>query len=87
MRLPPLDHGQSYWGPYRTLVNELQQPDQAWLEENPYAPMTGWLKARATRYRQSAKIRQSASLKQALAQLLRTRIDMRLGRGLMRCRL
>ena len=87
MRLPPAGGVQNYWGPYRSLVRELDEADQQWIGEKPYALTAGWLKARALRYHEVAENRQAMSLKQALAQLLRTRIDMRLGRGLMRCRL
>lgn len=87
MRQPPRQSTTGRWGPYRSLMNELETQEPTWAGEAPFNATLGWLKARAERYSENSATLQDASLKQALAQLLRTRIDMRLGRGLMRCRL
>lgn len=75
------------WGPYASLMEELDafQPD--WLLHPPFALTSGWLTERAKRHRKAFLERDASRVRQALSQLLRTRIDMRLGRGLVRCRL
>ena len=87
MRQPPLLQKKVRWGPYSSLMTELEAQEPQWVTEAPYDTTLGWLRARAERYRNASSSLEEASLRQALAQLLRTRIDMRLGRGLMRCRL
>lgn len=87
MRQPPRSSLVKDWGPYQSLMRELEEGEPSWAKTPPYEVSLGWLKARAARYLEHTSKLKEVRLRHALAQLLRTRIDMRLGKGLMRCRL
>ena len=87
MRSPPKTELLEGISPFKSVGGEIQRSTEAWLGERPYAVTIGWLKERAQRDENTRAGEARSKVQRALAQLLRTRIDMRLGRGLMRCRL
>ena len=87
MRSPPKTELLEGISPFKSVGDEIQRSTEGWLGERPYAVTIGWLKERAQRDENTRAGEARSKVQRALAQLLRTRIDMRLGRGLMRCRL